>query len=296
LLNLVRDTVGLVSALGRRSVHIVGHDVGSGVAAWCALLRPDVFHSVVLMSSPFAGPPPIPFATADGKVAVGAVGNFIPAINPELGKLNPPRKHYQWYYTTREANGDMMHAPQGLPAFLRGYYHQKSGDWVANKPFRLAGWTPAALAQLPTYYVMNLDETMAETVAVEMPSAAAIAACAWLPDEELKVYAAEYQRTGFQRGLNWYRARLSGKFNGDLEVFSGRTIEVPACYISGERDWGNHQFPGALEKMQKSACSQLPGVHLIEGAGHWVQQERPAEVSRLIVQFLQRVTRPAPVR
>src|SRR6195256_3158186 len=55
LLNLVRDALGLVSAFGYRSVEaVVGHDFGSSVAAWCALVRPDVFRSVALMSAPFA--------------------------------------------------------------------------------------------------------------------------------------------------------------------------------------------------------------------------------------------------
>jgi pimeloyl-ACP methyl ester carboxylesterase len=62
MLNLVRDTLGLVSALGYRTVAaVVGHDFGSPVAAWCALIRPDVFRAVVLMSAPFAGPPALPF-------------------------------------------------------------------------------------------------------------------------------------------------------------------------------------------------------------------------------------------
>jgi pimeloyl-ACP methyl ester carboxylesterase len=66
LLNLVRDALGLVSAFGYRSVDaVVGHDFGSGVAAWCALVRPDVFRSVALMSAPFAGPPQLAFNTAD---------------------------------------------------------------------------------------------------------------------------------------------------------------------------------------------------------------------------------------
>src|SRR3982750_3586570 len=65
LLNLVRDALGLVSAFGYRSIDaVVGHDFGSSVAAWCALVRPDVFRSVALMSAPFAGPPPLPFNTA----------------------------------------------------------------------------------------------------------------------------------------------------------------------------------------------------------------------------------------
>ena len=64
LTNLVRDALGLVSAFGYRSVDaVIGHDFGSSVAAWCALIRPDVFRSVVMMSAPFGGPPSLPFNT-----------------------------------------------------------------------------------------------------------------------------------------------------------------------------------------------------------------------------------------
>src|SRR5947207_13527961 len=54
ILNLVRDIIGLVAMLGHRSAAaVIGHDFGASVAAWCALLRPDLFHSVALMSAPF---------------------------------------------------------------------------------------------------------------------------------------------------------------------------------------------------------------------------------------------------
>src|SRR4051812_10840491 len=67
LLNLARDALGLVSALGYRSIAgVVGHDFGSPVAAWCALTRPDVFRSMALMSSPFGGPPALPFDRPGG--------------------------------------------------------------------------------------------------------------------------------------------------------------------------------------------------------------------------------------
>ncbi|MBV8936168.1 MAG: alpha/beta fold hydrolase, partial [Alphaproteobacteria bacterium] len=57
-LNLVRDTMGLVTALGYSSVAaVIGHDFGVTVAAWCALIRPDIFRSIVLMSAAFGGPP-----------------------------------------------------------------------------------------------------------------------------------------------------------------------------------------------------------------------------------------------
>ena len=291
-LNLVRDALGLVSALGYRSVAaVVGHDFGSPVAAYCSLLRPDVFRSVALMSAPFAGPPRLPFNTADD-VRQRAVNSSFAASSPtatthdDLAALKPPRKHYQWYYSTREANDNMRHCPQGVHAFLRAYYHYKSADWKQNKPFPLKAWTAGELAKLPTYYVMELDKGMAETVAPKMPSAAEIAACKWLPDHELGVYSAEYSRTGFQGGLQWYRCRTSGKFDAELEVFSGRTIDVPSCFIAGKSDWGIYQKPGDIERMQDSACTRMAGCHLIDGAGHWVQQEQAEEVSRLLIEFL----------
>jgi pimeloyl-ACP methyl ester carboxylesterase len=284
LMNLVRDALGLVFAFGYRSVDaVVGHDFGAIVAPWCALSRPDVFRSVVLMSAPFAGPPPLPFDIVDKPVSTPA-----DPVHRDLANLPRPRKHYQWYYSTREANADMQHAPQGLHDSLRAYYHHKSADWPGNAPFPLQAWNATELAKLPTYYVMDRDKTMAQTVAGEMPTAAQIAANRWLPEHELKFYSNEYARTGFQGGLQWYRCGTTGVNTPDLEIFSGRTIDVPSCFIAGRQDWGIYQRPGAIEAMQSTACSNMLGCHLIEGAGHWVQQEQPDEVNRLLLQFLQR--------
>ena len=181
----------------------------------------------------------------------------------------------------------MRNCPQGVHAFLRAYYHCKSADWKQNKPFPLASWSAEELAKLPTYYVMNLDQGMAETVAAEMPSAAEIAACNWLPEHELAMYSAEYARTGFQGGLQWYRCATTGEYSAELQTFSGRTIDVPSCFVAGKSDWGIYQKPGDFEKMQSTACTQMRGCHLVDGAGHWVQQEQPQELSRLLLHFLQ---------
>jgi len=274
-LNLVRDLVALLSALGVKSTAVAGHDFGSPVAAWCALIRPDLFHPAVLMSAPFAGPPsPAAPAAFTG-----------PCIHDQLAALARPRKHYQWYFSTRDANANMLKCPQGIHAFLRAYYHMKSADWKRNQPHPLRSWTAPELAQLPTYYVMDRAKGMAETVAPEMPSPAAIAACRWLTDEELRVYATEFQRTGFQGGLQWYRCGTANH-NADLEIFTGRTLDVPTAFIAGKSDWGIYQRPGSFERMQSNACTQFRGAHLLDGAGHWVQQEQAERVSELLIRLL----------
>lgn len=294
ILNLVRDQLGLLAALGIDHVHaVIGHDFGAPVAATCALARPDVFQRVAIMSAPFAGAPQFPRDTAkqndplrpDPKPAARA-GLSDPGLDAALARLDPPRKHYQWYYSTPEANGNMLYAPEGVHAFLRAYYHHKSADWAENRPHRLAAWEPRALSTLPTYYIMEADAGMAETVRPHMPSTDEIAANTWLPDKELAVYADEYARTGFQGGLNWYRCVTGGLFTDDLRTFAGLSISVPATFISGKSDWGTYQKPGDLEAMETTACADYRGTHLIDGAGHWVQQEQPAAVVERLVGFL----------
>ena len=283
-LNLVRDVTGLVSALGYRSVTaVVGHDAGSSVAAWASLIRPDVFRSVAMMSAPFAGPPVLPFNTDYEGLAKPPASS----IHDDLAALKRPRKHYQWYYSTREANDNMWKCRQGVHAFMRAYYHHKSADWKQNRPFPLESWTAGELEKMPTYYIMDLREGMAETVAKEMPSLSEIAGNTWLPDNELAVYAEEYGRNGFQGGLQWYRCNTSGRNAAEFQIFSGRTLDVPSCFIAGKSDWGIYQRPGRdMIKMQKDALTNMRGCHLVDGAGHWVQQEQPEKTSALLLDFL----------
>ncbi len=279
---LLRDSIGVLYALGHRSAEaVVGHDFGAAIASFLALVRPDIFRRMVLMSAPFGGIPSIPFDTV-GKPAAPKG----PDIHAALAALPRPRKHYQWYQSTREANDNQWHAKQGVHDFLRAYYHYKSADWTENKPHELKGWIAEELAKMPTYYIMDLADGMAETVAKHIPTPAAIANNKWLTEAELRVYSGEYERNGFQGGLNWYRVRTSGLVGKEYEAFAGRTIDVPSTFISGRSDWGNYQTPGALERMRKSACTNMKQIHLVEGAGHWVQQEQPDEVNRLLLKFL----------
>jgi len=286
LLAIVRDALALVSAFGHRSVAaVIGHDFGSPVAAYAALIRPDVFPAVALMSAPFGGPPSLPFDSIGKDVTPKT-----DPIHEELTSLATPRKHYQWYYSTREADADMRHGEQGLHAFLRAYFHHKSGDWEGNRPFRLERWSADQLAKMPAYYIMDSDKTMAETVAPFMPTKREIENCRWLTEADLSIYARAFGKTGFQGGLQWYRCMTDPKHIQDLALFSGGVIDVPSLFIAGARDWGVYQKPGDFERMQEKACSNMMGCHLIEGAGHWVQQEQPSMVSELLLSFLDQVS------
>jgi pimeloyl-ACP methyl ester carboxylesterase len=280
LLNRVSDVLGLVRATGHERVAaVIGHDWGAPTAAWCALVRPDVFQSVVLMSTPFDGPPELPINSADRSNHLTGVD-----IQKDLAALPRPRKHYRRYLATRGANEDMWHAPQGVRDLLRAQFYFKSADWKGNRPFALKSWVATELAKLPEYYVMDLNKTVAETMAAHMPSKEQTAACKWMTEQDLNVYSTEYGRTGFQGGLNLYRIF---DVAGDLNAFSGRTIDVPACYLAGASDWGVYQSPGAFEAMQHGACTRLLGVHLVNGAGHSLAEEQPRQVNALLLAFLQ---------
>jgi pimeloyl-ACP methyl ester carboxylesterase len=279
--NRVADILGLVRSLGHeKAAAIVGHDWGGPTAQWCARLRPDVFESVVSMSTPFLGAPALPPDTDRHSTAAPERD-----IHKELAALPRPRKHYARYSATRDANEDLWHAPQGVHDLLRELYYFKSADWKGNQPFPLKAWSAPELAKMPTYYIMDLNKGIAATMAEHQPSAAEIAACRWMTEADLQVYSQEFTRTGFQGGLNYYRVEFDPALDGELDAIAGKTIDVPACYIGGSREWAVYQSPGSFERMH-SVCTRLKGIHLVGGAGHSIAEEQPEAVNRLLIEFL----------
>lgn len=277
--NRLLDNLSLLAAIRQPKAALVGHDYGSWIAGYCALARPDVFTSLILMSAPFAGAPSLAELSASLKPPIDD------PIHAALAALVRPRKHYHAYYATPAAAHDMDGPEQAIATFLRAYYHHKSADWPGNAPRALPTWTAEALAEMPTYYVMDRDRTMPETVAPEMPADTG-AGCPWLTRNELSVYAAEYARTGFQGALQGYRDRMDGGLARSLGLLAGCHVEVPALFVSGRQDWGPFQGPGALDRMRTVSCPRMEGCQLLDGAGHWVQQEQPDEVAALLIGFL----------
>jgi pimeloyl-ACP methyl ester carboxylesterase len=106
---------------------------------------------------------------------------------------------------------------------------------------------------------------------------------AWLTEADLDFYAAEFTRAGFRGGINWYR-----NFDGNWAATpfqDGAKLIQPTVFIAGERDLVLKLAPDDVKAMPTNALN-FKGQHTLAGAGHWVQQERPAEVNALLQEFL----------
>src|SRR4051794_27342428 len=102
----------------------------------------------------------------------------------------------------------------------------------------------------------------------------------FMTEDDVAIYVAEYERTGFRGGLNWYR-----NIDRNWELtrrYDERTLEMPALFMAGTRD-------STMKWMSPDAMrDRVPDlrVELVEGAGHWLQQERPDEVNRALLGLL----------
>lgn len=294
--SLIKDTISLVYALGYTSVAtIVGHDFGAVTAMYCALSRPDIFQSLCLMSHPFKGIPSIELNTSPHPALPSAsqppkddpyAATHDPDIHTSLARLSVPRKHYKWYYCTQPSSDEMLY-PTGQPLsdFYRGYFHLKSGDWHGNAdpyPHKLTSWTATELAKMPHYYIMPLHASMREAVAQDMAEVSGeelAKAQRWLPDKDLEVYVREVERVGWATSMNWYRIQTSVEAASDSILFVGKKVSVPTKFVVGKMDWGHYQEPGAVEAMEEGRSVvkvMYRGTVVVEGAGHWVNQEQPA--------------------
>lgn len=242
LLHLAGDMVALVAALGEQQAVIVGHDWGAVVAWTCAMLRPDMFPSVVAMSVPHRprGPaPPLAMLRAAG------LHNF----------------YWLYFQAPGVAEAEFERDPA---ASLR----------------RILGATGSGRPR-DTSQPLTLPEGGGFLDLMPEP----VPLPAWLPEADLAAMADAYRRTGFRGGLNYYR-NLDRNWEL-LAAWEGALIRQPALFIAGTRD------PVIAGTIGQQALQELPrtvpGLRrtvMIEGAGHWIQQERPQEVNAALIEFL----------
>ena len=228
----------------------MGHDWGAPVAWYAALMRPDVFRAVAALSVPYI--PPI------GGLPEGMT------INDVMRAGAAGRDYYRLYFQEPGVAETDLEADVGRSVL--GFLYTISGDIVADGVHDI-GWDG--------HFPMGETVTDQLVVPEQLPS--------WLTADDLAFYVDELRRSGFRGGLNYYRN--INALPAVLAPFVGATIDQPALYLGGELDLIAGNTPEALAALPGS----VPGLQRVEvfpGAGHWLQQERPAEVNAALVEFL----------
>lgn len=113
----------------------------------------------------------------------------------------------------------------------------------------------------------------------------------WLKKQDLDYYAKEFSRTGFRGGLNWYRTQ--DLFWQSTPFLAGRKLPQPTLYIGGTDDVVYELAKAGVDNLEQSVPNLWRKV-VLPGVGHWTEQEAPAEVNRLTVEFLNHVEAVAP--
>lgn len=231
---LVGDIVGLIHSLDEDTAIIIGHDWGAPVAYNCALLRPDIFRALVLLSVPYRSP-----------------GWEIRRPTDSMKRMAGEREFYQLYFQEPGKAEKELEEDVRKTMFL---FLSSSVRLLFDKSKRFidSGTPPDALP-------------------------------GWLTEKDLDVFTEAFERSGFRGPLNWYR---NADLNRELTYFlNGARITQPTLFAAGEQDGVISISRGAYDKMEDSVPDLRKKV-LIPGAGHWVQQEKPAEINALLVEFL----------
>ncbi|MEU5580663.1 alpha/beta hydrolase [Streptomyces huasconensis] len=251
MLDLVADNAALVHALGEDTAVIIGHDWGANIAATSALLHPEVFRAVGLLSVPYAppgGPRPTDVFTGIG---------------------GPEQEFYVSYF--QEPGRAEAEMEPDVRGWLAGFFAAMSGDTMPG---------PGE----PDPHFVNRGGGHGGRLRDRFPKGLLPA---WLSEDDLDVYAGEFERTGMTGALNRYR-NMDRDWE-DLAPYNGASIKQPSLFIGGGLDASTTWMGDAIDAFPVT----LPGLvssHILDGCGHWLQQERPAEVNRLLTAWLASLT------
>ncbi|WP_324786834.1 alpha/beta hydrolase [Streptomyces sp. H51] len=242
MLDLVEDSVAVVRSLGEETAVIVGHDWGAGIAAHSALLGPDVFRAVALLSVPYTPP-----------------GG--PRPSEVFARMGGDEELYVSYF--QEPGRAEAEIEPDVRGWLAGFYAAFSGDTM-----------PAPGAPDP-HFVSRGGRLRDRFPAGRLP--------AWLGEHGLDFYAGEFERTGMRGALNRYR-NMDRDWE-DLADFHGKPLTQPSLFVGGALDASTTWLAEAIDAYPTT----LPGLvssHILDGCGHWIQQERPEQVNDLLTAWL----------
>jgi pimeloyl-ACP methyl ester carboxylesterase len=243
ILQLTGDIVGLVHALGEERATIVGHDWGAPVAWHCALLRPDIFQAVVLLSVPY-------------------IRRSWTDIRPTeaMKRMTGENQFYQLYF--QEPGKAEAELEANVRRTIRMLLYAASGDPPPEKRWR---------------FLFGRSETFLDSGA--LPETLPV----WLTEQDVDFFTGEFERTGFGGGLNWYR-NIDRMW--ELTPFlNGAKLRQPSLFIAGEVDAVLMMYREHFDAMEETMPNLRKKV-VLPGAGHWIQQERPAEVNQRLMEFL----------
>lgn len=244
MLDLVEDNVALVRALGEEQAVIVGHDWGSNIAATSALLHPEVFRAVGLLSVPYAPP-----------------GG--PRPTDVFSGIGGPEQEFYVSYFQEPGRAEAEMEPD-VRGWLAGFFAALSGDTM-----------PSPAEPDPHFVSRGAGRLRDRFPSGPLP--------AWLTEDDLDVYAGEFERAGMTGALNRYRAM--DRDWEDLAPHSGAPLKQPSLFIGGGLDASTTWMADAIDAYPAT----LPGLvssHILDDCGHWIQQERPEEVNRLLTGWL----------
>lgn len=263
--HLAADLVGVVHALGEKQAVIVGHDWGAPVVWSAAWLHPEAFRGVVGMSVPFAG-----------QGLIGVPGNPFgarPLEDYQRELAGPGQDFYHTYWSTLGAIIEEIEAD--LAGWIADLMYSVSGEGLAAAGFSLAAADPLTLMRASALCIPH-GARMRDRFLPACP-------VPWLSAADLAVYVEAFERSGFHGALSYYRNLPADQ--AVLAPLAGTQLTVPAYFIGGEYDvatwWGAEERRRAHE-----VIADYRGETILEGCGHWIQQERADDTNRLLLDFL----------
>ncbi|XP_052194101.1 uncharacterized protein LOC127802378 [Diospyros lotus] len=245
----VGDLVALIDSLEASEAFVVGHDWGAMIGWYLCLFRPDKVKAFVSLAVPFRPRHPKMKPVETMRAFFG--DEYYMCRFQEPGEMEAEIARYGTAEVLRKILTDRRPGPPRLPK---------------DNPF---GISADAALQLQPQLQLQL----------QLPS--------WFQDEDLKYYTSKFDQKGFTGGLNYYRVL---DLNWELTApWTGMQVKVPVKFIVGDLDM-TYTTPGIKEYVHSGGLKRdvplLEDTVVLEGVGHFLNQERPDQVNKLVYSFI----------